>query len=137
MSFVIVWAVCMPVAASAESTSPTVATDGNAAKEEIPLVGVTALMAAPEKHPGTIRVRGVVSAVYPDAKQLGLLDPLFAGCCASPCEGAQPLPVRWTGIMPKAKNLVLATGEIQRTGKKIEFVARSIEAILPAAGAAR
>jgi hypothetical protein len=89
------------------------------------VIEVDSLLKAPEKYPGTIRVRGMVRKVFLEEKRLGLLD---ASCaCAS---SGSLLPVIWTGDMPRVRALVLVTGETKKTGGAFEFVAKSLE-ILP------
>lgn len=126
MSIVVALAVCVPFAATAAPPSPAPAAAADAPGEKIPSVGVDALMKAPDKYQGTVRLRGVVSAVFPKEQHLGLIDAIYLNCCST-ASCAQALPVKWTGEMPPTKILVIVTGEIQRSGEKLEFVAKSIE----------
>ncbi len=119
------------IASMAASSSPP-----PPAGEQLQVIGVDALMRSPDKYPGTVRVRGVVISVFPDEQRLGLLDAIYLNCCSSPCGSLQALPVKWAGDMPPAKTMVLVTGEIRRTGKKLEFVAAGIEKAGPDEGAA-
>ncbi len=136
VSVVVVMSIWLPVAAVAAPPAPAAVADAPA--EKIPSVGVDALMKTPDTYKGTVRVRGVVSSVFPKAQKLGIIDAIYLNCCSSPCgTPPQSLPVKWTGEMPQAKTLVLVTGEVKRTGEKLEFVARSIDAVIPSQGAAK
>lgn len=134
----IVLAVSLPTAAVAvSSSSPAPAVETKPPAGKLRVIGVDVLMRAPDKYQGTVRVRGMVSSVFPKEQRLGLLDAVYLNCCSSPCDGTPILPVRWIGVMPTIKTLVLVTGEIQRAGEKLEFVAKSIETVEPAGGAAK
>ncbi len=135
---IIVLAVSNPIAAAAaasSSTAPAVETKSPA--ENLPVIEVDALMKAPDKYQGTVRVRGVVSSVFPKEQRLGLIDAVYLNCCSTPCGAIQVLPVRWAGDMPVMKTLALVNGEIKRTGEKLEFVAKSIETVAPAGATAK
>ncbi len=134
---IIVLAVALPIAAMSASSSPAPSVEAKSPAEKLRVVGVDVLMRTPEKYQGTVQVRGVVSSVFPKEQKLGLLDAVYLNCCSSPCGTVQILPVRWTGTMPDMKTLVLVDGEIQRTGDKMEFVARSIKPVEPTGGAAK
>ncbi len=134
---VILLTIGIPVTGMSAPPSPTPAAAANAPAEKIPSVGVDALMKAPDTYKGTVRVRGVVSAVFPKQQKLGLLDAIYLTCCSSPCGGPQALPVKWTGDMPTVKTLVLVTGDIRRTGEKLELVAKSIDKIRQPDGAVK
>jgi hypothetical protein len=109
----------------------------NPGQEKIQSVAVDALMKAPDSYKGTVRLRGVVTSVFPEKQKLGLLDAVYLTCCPSPCGGPQALPVTWAGDMPPVRSLVLVTGEVRRSGEKLEFVARSIDRLRQADGGAK
>ena len=82
MSIVVALAVCVPFPATAAPPSPAPAAAADAPGEKISSVGVDALMKAPDKYQGTVRLRGVVSAVFPKEQQLGLIDAIYLNCCS-------------------------------------------------------
>lgn len=130
----------LPLAAGAASSSPPAqapAAGVAGSAQERPLVGVDELMKAPEKYQGAIRVRGMVRKVFPKEQRLGLLDARYANCCSTPCETEKLLPVVWAGELPRVRELVVISGEIQRREGKMEFVAKGIEPAEPAGGTSK
>jgi len=90
---------------------------------------VSTVMREADNHKGAIRLEGVVSKVFPKEQRLGLIDSAeFKKCGVVTCAD-MVLPVRWNGAMPEAKSIVRLEGEIQKTGEKLEFVARSLEMV--------
>jgi hypothetical protein len=105
---------------------------GTAAVRPSPaILGVEALMQAPERHQGPIRVEGIVSAIAPKQRTLALIDIAeFQKCRTVQC-APLALPVRWTGPMPAVANAVRVEGEIRKLGGKLIFVARALGQVKP------
>lgn len=95
------------------------------------VLGVEALMKAPKRHRGSVQVEGVVSAIAPKQQTLALIDTAeFQKCSTVEC-APLALPVRWTGRMPTVTSAVRVGGEIQGSGGKLIFVARTLEKMKP------
>lgn len=119
----------LSTATMAASSPPAPSTDAQPTAAGLPVIEVDSLMKAPEKYPGTIRVRGMVRKVYSKKQRLGLIDAHYLGCCTTPCDSGSLLPVTWTGDMPSIRALVLVTGETRQAGGTFEFVAKSLEIV--------
>jgi hypothetical protein len=95
----------------------------------VPVLEVSALMREGDGHKGPVRVEGVVSRVFPKEQKLGLIDAAeFKRCGVVTCADLT-LPVQWSGPMPEVKSLVRLEGEIQKSGQRLEFVAKSLEKV--------
>lgn len=91
-----------------------------------PALEVSAFMRDVEKHKGPVVVEGVVSQVYSKEQRLGLIDAAeFKRCGVVTC-ATEVLPVRWSGKMPEAKDVVRVEGEVKKGAAGLEFVARSV-----------
>jgi hypothetical protein len=102
-----------------------------AAPEAPSPLSVDLLMKEPERHPGSIRVEGVVSITFPSRRQLGVIDlEEFKRCGVVSCAD-KVLPVRWEGAMPAKEQRVLLSGELKKTGGRWEFVAGKLERLDP------
>ncbi len=132
---IMVLAVALPLVPAAALCAPSQPAAEKQPAGDAPAIGVNALMRSPDSHKGTIRVRGVVTSVFPKEQRLGLVDAVYLNCCSSPCASIQAMPVKWTGEMPPAKSLVMVTGEVRRTGEKLEFVAEKIDGVPPSPAA--
>jgi hypothetical protein len=107
--------------------APAYGADAKAA----PALQVSEVMRAPDRLKGPLRVEGVVSKVFAKEQMLGLIDAAeFRKCGVVTCAD-EVLPVRWKGAMPPVKSLVRVEGQVQKTGEKLEFVARSVEKVGP------
>ena len=105
------------------------ATPASSAGKAAPVLEVSTVMREADNHKGAMRLEGVVSKVFPKEQRLGLIDSAeFKKCGVVTCAD-MVLPVRWNGAMPEAKSIVRLEGEIQKTGEKLEFVARSLEMV--------
>ncbi len=114
----------VPFASGTETAQPVAAS----ARQET-VLDVSTLMREPEKHPGPVQVEGVVSRVYPEDQKLGLIDTgEFKRCGVITCAD-MVLPVRWAGAMPEPKAQVRLDGEVRKSGRGFEFVARSLETV--------
>lgn len=90
-------------------------------------LGVDSLMRNAERHrKGPVRVEGVVSAAIPEEKTLTLIDNEEFERCGLGCPELI-LPVRWWGAMPAVRERVRIEGEIEESGGKLIFVARSVD----------
>jgi hypothetical protein len=94
-------------------------------------VNVDDLMTSPEQYTGQLYLLGVVSFVSPEQRTLGLIDSReFAECGVTTCSSFI-LPVKWDGPMPQVEDTVEVTGEVQKSGSKFVFIARSLEKSAP------
>lgn len=95
------------------------------------ILGVDAFMRQVERYPGTVRVKGVVSAISEKDQTLALIDTQeFQECGVVTCAGLQ-LPVRWEGALPAVGDLVIITGQVEKVGGKRLFAAKSLGAAAP------
>ena len=97
------------------------------------VIGVEDLMQNVERHRGTIRVEGVVSAVVSDRQVLTLIDTRELRECGVTTCARLKLPVRWTGAMPRVGEIVRVDGEVQAQEGKRLFIAGKLEAVSPPA----
>lgn len=98
------------------------------------VLGVEDLMQNVERHRGTIRVEGVVSAVASDRQALTLIDTRELRECGVTTCARFKLPVRWAGATPRIGEIVHVEGEVQEQDGKRLFIARKLEAASSPAG---
>jgi len=95
------------------------------------ILGVDEFMKNVDRHQGTVRLEGVVSALAKDRQALLIVDTReFQACGVITC-AQLTLPVRWTGPMPSLRNIVRLTGEVQQISGKLLFNARTLEEVVP------
>lgn len=92
------------------------------------IVGVDALMQAPQKYKGKIQVEGAVARVIADKKIIVLLDRKEWEECGEEAESCSKykLPVQFSGDFPNIKEEVVFEGEIKKPDGRFVFVATSI-----------
>lgn len=90
---------------------------------------IEALAKQPDNYRGPIRVRGVVSAVFPDQKMLALIDSKEVEACGVTTCANLSLPVQWEGPMPGVGDQIFAKGQVRTTGAKLIFIASAIDKI--------
>jgi hypothetical protein len=74
-----------------------------------------------------VTVEGVVSAVWPKRKRLGLIDAEeFRKCRVVTC-AQMTLPVLWAGEMPEIASIVHIAGEVSKRGMRLIFDADSLD----------
>ena len=96
------------------------------------VVNVEDLMNNPDAYKGPILVEGVVSTVSLEQKIIGLIDTReFAECDTTDCSSLT-LPVQWSGAMPGIEDNVKVSGEVQNSGGKFTFIARTLDIVKPA-----
>lgn len=103
------------------------ARDAVAQASPAPPVGVESFMEHPDRHAGSVRVRGVVWKALPDKGLFSLVDLsdreelLTTGKtqCVS-------LPVRWTKAPPEPNAVVVVEGRMERSDAGRVFVASSV-----------
>lgn len=92
-------------------------------------LGVRQLMKNVEKYPGSVRVDGVVSQVFPDQSMLALIDLAeFKECKVVTCAQLS-LPVRWDGPMPAVATVVRVDGRVRKQGARRVFVADKLRSV--------
>ncbi len=84
------------------------------------ILGVDQFMRSADHYPGTVRVKGVVSAVDANKKIFALIDlGEFQQCRITSC-AQLVLPVRWDKDMPDIAQTVVVTGAVQnKAGKRL------------------
>jgi len=95
------------------------------------VLGVVELMKNVDRYRGTVRLEGVVSAVAPEEQALSLVDAKEFQTCGVVTCAQLTLPVRWTGPMPSAQDIIRLDGEVQEVSGKLIFKARTLEKIPP------
>lgn len=95
------------------------------------IVGVDALMGAPENYKGVIQLEGAVTAAIPEKKLLVLIDRKEWEQCGKDTCALYKLPVQWTGTMPKIHDEILVQGEIKESSGKLIFSASKLETLPP------
>ena len=99
-------------------------------------LGVEEYMKHADRHHGSVIVEGVVTSASKAKGMLSLVDRKEYDACGLSACAEYTLPIRWTGAMPDLKATVRVTGEAKTAGRKLVFVASSVNA-LQASGASK
>lgn len=93
------------------------------------VLGVDALMQAPQKYKGKIKVEGAVTKVLPEKKMIVLIDRKEWEECGEESESCAKyrLPVQFSGSFPNVKDEVVFDGEIKKSDGRYLFVATNIK----------
>jgi hypothetical protein len=96
------------------------------------VIGVDQFMTNVSKYQGPVLIEGIVSGVYPKHQMVALIDKNeFKACgvtCTTTCSRLT-LPIRWTGPMPRVKETVRVTGQVQQVKQKLIFVASKLASV--------
>ena len=90
------------------------------------ILGVDEFMDHVAQYSGHVQVQGVVSQVQTDQHMLSLVDTSEVQECGVTTCARLYLPVRWTEDMPSPLDVVLVSGQAQRSDGKLVFVASTL-----------